>query len=487
MSAQRIVVVGAGGAGIPLAARLARAGREVVLVEAGQGAADAEARATAFGPAWTVRGGVPGSAHVWEYDALLQEGRPWRVARGRAFGGSTAVNGAYFQRPHPADFARWEAVAGAEWSYAACLPALRRLERDLDFGDAPVHGADGPVPVQRVGADDPLTRGFLAAAVDLGAVAEADKNGGGPSGAGLLPRNAVGAERWDTGLAYLPLLAGVEVLTDAEAVRVVVRGDRAVGVELIQAGTTRTIGAGEVVLCAGAVETPRLLRASGVGGPVGEGLSDHPAVSIAWRPRPGVVTTIRDAAWTAAWNPPAGEVAERALEYLFAVRSGASIVGGDPDAAGAIELRITLAEPVSRGRVAARGEPVAIRYGHLAEPADRQALRDGVRTGIRLLRSSALAWAVDADDAEQIEALDDAALDGWIVAGLGTALHASGTAAMGDPALGAEGVTDAHGRVRGIRGLRVADTSLLPSVPSRGTALVAVMIGERIAELMLGE
>lgn len=485
MTVQRIVVVGAGGAGIPLAARLARAGREVVLVEAGQGAADGEARAAAFGPAWTVRGGVPGSVHVWEYDALLQEGRPWRVARGRAFGGSTAVNGAYFQRPHPADFARWEAVAGPEWSYAACLPALRRLERDLDFGDAPVHGADGPVPVQRVGADDPLTGGFLAAAVDLGAVAEADKNGGGPSGAGLLPRNAVGAERWDTGLAYLPLLAGVEVLTDAEAVRVVVRGDRAVGVELDREGRPSIVAADEVVLCAGAVETPRLLLASGVGGPVGEGLSDHPAVSIAWRPRPGVATTIRDAAWTAAWNTPPGSIADAGLEYLFAVMPGAAIVGGDREAAGAIELRMTLAAPVSRGHVAARGEPYALHYGHLAAEPDRRAMREAVRGGIRLLRSPGLEWAVDASDADGIAALDDTTLDRWVAERLGTALHASGTARMGSE--GVPAVTDPHGRVRGIRGLRVADTSLLPVVPSRGTALAAVMVGERVAELMLAE
>ncbi|MDQ1129676.1 GMC family oxidoreductase [Microbacterium sp. SORGH_AS_0888] len=478
----RVVVVGAGGAGIPLAARLAGAGREVVLVEAGGRPADAAGRRAAFGPAWTVRAGIPGGAHVWEYDALLQEGRPWRVARGRAFGGSTAVNGAYFQRPHPTDFARWADAAGPEWSYDACLPALRRLERDLDLEETPVHGADGPVPVQRIGGDDPLTRGFLDAAVDLGAVREADKNGGGPSGAGLLPRNAVGAQRWDTGLAYAPLLGGVEVLADAEALRVIRRGDRAVGVELVQAGEIRTIGAEEVVLAAGAIETPRLLRASGVDRMVGEGLSDHAAVSIAWRPRAGVATTLRDAAWTAAWNPPAGGVAERGVEYLFAVRPGDSIVGGDPDAVGAIELRITLAEPDSRGRVSAREEAVAIRYGHLAAPADRRALRDAVRTGIRLLRSPALAWAVDADDAHGLETGEDAALDAWIGSRLGTALHASGTAAMGE-----RGVTDAHGRVRGMRGLRVADTSLLPVVPTRGTALAAVMVGERIAELMLAE
>ncbi len=495
MRPRRVVVVGAGAAGVPLAARLSLAGIETVLIEAG-GVADESTRAAAFGPAWTVRAGLPGGAHAWTYEALLQEGRPYRVARGRVVGGSSVVNGAYFQRPHPDDFARWAEMAGPDWSYEACLPALRRLERDLDFGADPVHGAQGPIPVQRVGAGEPLTTGFLAAAAALGAVPEPDKNAGGPSGAGLLPRNAIGGRRWDVARSYAPLLSGVELVADAEASRVLMRAGRAVGVEVTTRDGRRAVPADQIVLCAGAVETPRLLVASGVGVepgadgprwlPAGAGLSDHAAVTIAWSPRAVVRAPDLGAAWTAAWNAPGGAVSARAVEYLFAVLPTAAIITGDPGAMGPIELRIAMAEPGSRGTVAPRADPVALRYRHLSDAEDRRVLRDAVRLGARLLRADELGAAVATTDVDEVDLRDDDRADAWVAAHLGTALHACGTARMGDA--GDPGsVVDAHGRVHGVPGLRIADTSILPVVPSRGTSLAAVMVGERVAELLLAE
>ncbi|MBU4465432.1 MAG: GMC family oxidoreductase N-terminal domain-containing protein, partial [Actinobacteria bacterium] len=482
MSARRVVVVGAGGAGIPLASRLALAGVDVTLVEAGSCFATDAAREAALGPAWTVRAAMPGSRHAWTYPAELQDGRAWSIARGRILGGSTAVNGAYFQRPHPDDFARWAEVAGPEWSYSACLPALRRLERDLDFGADSVHGTAGPVPVQRADGNDVLTRGFLAASIAAGASAEADKNGGGESGVGLLPRNARGARRADSLRSYAALLSGVRICVDTDVVQVRSEHGRVSGVEVVADRGQKFLPADEVVLCAGAIETPRLLRASGIdaGGAVGAGLSDHAAVGIAWLPREGITLSEPVAGWTAAWNAPAGAVADRAVEYLFAVTPTAAIVMGDPDAGGPLDLRVTLTAPATRGRVSPRSDPVAVRYRHLSDAGDREALREAVRVGARLLRSSALADVVGWSSLDDVDVADDARLDAWVTAQLGTALHASSTARMGaadDPGA----VVDPHGRVFGIEGLRVADTSILPVVPSRGTALVAVMLGERIA------
>lgn len=503
MTPRRIVVVGAGGSGIPLAARLAEQGHEVVLLEAGPPGAASGDLAAAHGleHAWTVSEGLPDGALTWTYDAELFAGRPWRIARGRLLGGSTSVNGAYFQRPHPDDFAGWAAVAGAEWSYDACLPALRRLENDRDFGDDPVHGAEGPVPVARAGACDRVTRAFLAAAAEAGAHPEADKNGGGPSGAGLLPRNAVGAARWGVARAYAGLLAAASVEVHAGAVveRIVFRGSAAIGVEVTRAGETSFLAADEVIVSAGAIETPRLLQRSGIGDAsalpadtklvaerpgVGRGLSDHPALDIAWEPRPGVLSSDLDAAWTAAWNAPEGEVADAAVELLLAAKPTAAILSGRAAAAGPLDLRITLATPRSRGAVTAG----MIRYDYLARPEDLAALRSATRLAAILLRSEPMrqvvasaavpAW-VDAPASEE-------ASEEWIRGALGTALHSCGTARMGnedDP----DAVTDAHGRVHGATGLRVADASLLPAVPSRGTALAAVLIGERIAELIASE
>jgi choline dehydrogenase-like flavoprotein len=503
MTPRRIVVVGAGGSGIPLAVRLGEQGHEVILLEAGPtGAASGDiAAAHGLEHAWTVSQGLPDGALAWTYDAELFAGRHWRIARGRLLGGSTSVNGAYFQRPHPDDFAGWAAVAGQEWSYDACLPALRRLENDRDFGDDPVHGTSGPVPVGRTGGSDRVTAAFLAAAAEAGAHPEADKNGGGPSGAGLLPRNAVGPARWGVARAYAGVLAAasVEVRADTAVTRIVFRGDTAIGVDVTHSGETSFLAADEVIVSAGAIETPRLLQRSGIGDAstlstdvklvarrpgVGSGLSDHPALDIAWEPRAGVVSPELDAAWTAAWNAPAGSVADAAVEVLLAAKPTAAILSGRAAAVGPLDLRITLAAPLSRGAVA----PGMIRYDYLARPEDLAALRAAARLAARLLRSESMRQVVaSAAVPSWVDAAaSDEAADEWIRSALGTALHSCGTARMGqegDP----DAVTDGHGRVHGTTGLRVADASLLPVVPSRGTALTAVLIGERIAELIASE
>lgn len=483
MSTRRIVVVGAGGSGIPLAARLAQRGHDVVLLESGA--------AFAAEPAWTVRAGLPDAPSAFTYAAELTPGRAWRIARGRALGGSTAVNGAYFQRPDPADFAAWARQAGPEWTYSACLPALRRLESDRDYPAAPGHGDSGPVPVQRPDPSAPISGAFLAAAAAAGAASQPDTNDGGPSGAGPLPRNALGAQRFAVDTAYRELLGGVDVRTGVDVHAVLFRGRTAVGVAATCDGADRMIEADEVVLAAGAIETPRLLLRSGIGDAasidgsapavaarrgVGRNLSDHAAVDIAWRARPGVADPDGGAAWTAVWNAPAGALAAHPVEILLAVVPTAAIVTGDAAARGPLDLRVTLARPDSRGAVGLDPQ-CPIRYRHLSQPAEQESLDAAVRAARGILTSGEMA--------EVVGAVGEPA-GGDIRDSIGTALHSCGTARMG-PQADPDAVTDAHGRVHDVDRLRVADASILPRVPARGTALAAVLIGERIAELMATE
>ena len=246
---------------------------------------------------------MPGYPHNWAYLGHLTPDLPYLVARGRILGGSTALNGAYFVRATPGDFAAWADAGGADWSYESVLPAMRRLERDPAFADDPRHGDAGPIPIERAPLTDRLSGAFRAAALERGFADEPDKNVPGTPGVGPVPSSLHRGMRWNTGLAYLmPALQrpNLEIRGDARVVRVLIDGGRAVGVELADG---ERLMAREVVLAAGAIATPQLLMLSGVGPrnqlealgitvvadlPVGAAFSDHPDIAVGWRPRASV-------------------------------------------------------------------------------------------------------------------------------------------------------------------------------------------------------
>jgi choline dehydrogenase len=507
MGAHRVIVVGGGGSGVPFAVRLAQhPGIDVLLLEAGhawRGEHHApERHALHLRDASTVAAAMPGGELAWTYHTELLPGRDYTIARGMVLGGSTAVNGAYFMRAHPDDFADWAEATGEEWSYPNALPALRRLEHDRDFPADAVHGHDGSVPVVRPAQGDAITRAFVeAAASDLGHPFEPDKNAGGVSGVGALPTNALAGRRWSTASSYLASgePSSLTIRGGAHVRRVIIRGNRAIGVEFTTAGEFHREYADEVALCAGAVETPRLLMRSGIGSPrdgvpwvvdlpgVGTGLSDHPSVILNWKPVPGASSPRPSASWTAATNFSAPDGSARGdLEILLSVASNSYIVTGIPST-GTTGLRVALQTPISRGKVHPEPASRAISYGYLHDESDRDRLRFGVREGLRLLRSQAFASVVESVNVPEHDLMrDDRFADGWIAQNLGTSLHSSGTARMG-VASDQSAVLDSHGRVHGVDGLRVADTSALPHVPSRGTAATAVFLGERFAELRLSE
>jgi choline dehydrogenase len=516
------------------------AGRRVLLLEAGADHPRPEDFPATLRDAATLGAATPGHPANWTYAAQLAEDVSYPVVRGRVVGGSSALNGTYFIRGTAADFDGWAAAGNDLWSAAAVLPAFRRLEADADFGDEPGHGADGPVPVRRLPVDHPVTDAFAAACDDLGFPAEPDKNGGGPAGYGPIPVNVAGGVRVNTAMAYLAPRRGSPLLTvrgDSRVTRVVLAGGRAVGVQTAD-GVVR---ADEVVLAAGAVGTPHLLMLSGIGPAgqlraagvpvavdapgVGAEFSDHPDLYVTWQPSrrlpmprgmlplATVLNTAAEGSGETAdlevmpWLKPfrkvlldrsqgsafagVGEAVRRSAGTLRALR-GASLhrLLDQARRRDDLYLAVALQQEDSRGRLTlTSADPLVqprIEHRYLTEDSDRRRLRGGVRLAAELLRSAAFAPLVAERTGLPDEVLaDDRELDRWTRRHLATAIHLAGSARMGpDDDPGA--VVDQHLRVRGVDGLRVVDTSVMPRVTSRGPAATAVMIGERAAELMTG-
>lgn len=481
-----VVIVGGGSAGCALAGRLTEdPGRRVLLLESGPAVRSDAAFPEAVRRVSSLAASDPDGPHTWAFATELLPGRRTVIGRGRLLGGSSAVNGANHVRATRADLDSWPG-----WSYDAVLPSYVRGENDLDVR-GPGHGDAGPVPVVRPAGEllAGVTERFLDAAVRAGVPAEPDKNGDAPPGVGLMPANVRRGVRVNAAMAYLlPHLdrPNLTVRGDVTVAGVVLDGDRAVGVRDVDGAR---IDAGEVVLAAGSVVTPQLLALSGVGPAdalrtagvpvhhdrpgVGRGFSDHASVYVAFP-------------WSEALHPEAP--AAQAAAHLDSGFDGGDPAGDleillfarpfVPD--GPVHLMCALQRPESRGEITVCSpdprDPPRIAHHYLATESDRARLRIAVRRAGEILGAGGLALPA-------APTADDRALDAWIAAHLTTSAHLCGSAALG-PADDPDAVVDPELRVHGVAGLRVVDTSVLPTVPRRGPAATALMLGERAADLM---
>ncbi len=509
------VVVGAGSAGAVLAARLSEEpGRTVLLLEAGGWDDRPEIHRVDAAAAFALLGSEWSQEIDWGYRTEPGAGvadRAIPVARGKVVGGCSSVNALMWVRGNRADYDAWAAAGNPGWSYDELLPYFRRSEA-YDGGASELRGALGPIGVTRHHSPTPLARAFVAAAAELGQqAADTDYNGEVQDGYGFLYQTTQTrtGRRSSTATGYLhPSVnrTNLTVAVGARATRVLLSGDRAVGVEYVQDGELRRAEAGaEVILAAGAFESPKLLMLSGIG-PADE-LRRHGIAPV--RDLPGVGGNLQDHLFVPVCFQSAVEHPDGAMisEAGLFTRTGLQPEVDSPDLQftfGPIKFLppdapagqwegpgFTFAPigllPHSRGRVSLRdGDPASravVRAGYLEDGRDLDVLVEGVGIARELARTRAFDDFRGDELSPGKEAQTTAEVRAYVRANATTLWHPVGTCRMGtDP----DAVVDHRLRVHGVDGLRVADASVMPRIVAGNTNAPTIMIGEKAAALVAG-
>jgi choline dehydrogenase len=520
------VIVGGGTAGCVLAARLSEdPSRTVVMLEAGGRDNGRWIRIPAGFSKLLVD-----PRFNWRFETQPEDnvlGRTIVVPRGKGLGGSSSINGMIYVRGQAEDFDTWAQLGATGWSFEDVLPYFRKLEHFED-PDAPLRGRGGPMNVVRVSERFSIAEAFLESAEQAGYPRNSDYNGRTQEGFGYYQVAQKNGRRWSTADGYLRPSLGrrnLDVRTEAHVVGITFDGRRATGVRYRTGGAERHVMArNEVILTAGAVQSPHLLELAGVGNPavlqeagiavfhalpsVGKNYQDHYATRMNWRVSQRVTLNEAARGWrlslavaeyylrrqgilTLGTGLVHGFVRTRPdlatpdIQYFFMHASYANAADRRLDREPGMTIGVTQLRPASRGTIHVQMPdpftPPAIRPNFLASSLDQETLVEGMRIARRIVDQPALdayrAYEMNPGPGCQTDAewLDFARRNGQ------TIYHPVGTCAMGRSD---RAVVDERLRVRGLERLRVVDASVMPTLVSANTQAAVMMIAEKGADLI---
>ena len=525
------VIVGAGSAGCVLANRLsADPAVRVCLIEAGKKDTALMVRMPA-GVGSLIK---EANDHNWGFHTEPQahmDGRKLYWPRGKGWGGSSSINGMVYIRGHAGDYDQWGQMGLKGWSYADALPYFKRAE-SYERGANDFHGGDGPLSVSESPMREPVYKAFIEAGRQAGYPVTEDFNGAQQEGFGPYQRTIHKGERWSASFAYLRPIEGqrpnLKVISTGLVTRVLIEGGRAVGVEMVEAKgqMASTVRASrEVILCAGAVQSPQLLQLSGVGDPehlkklgidvkaaspnVGKNLQDHLDVTVihkmnqpisAYSMQKGMKKLFVGLRYLATQTGPGSDNFLQAGAFLKS-RSGLEMPdiqlhlvnaimmnhGNHQPTEDGYTVHACQLRPDSRGTVALKSadpfDHPAIDPNYLAAEEDRRAMREAVK----MVRDICKQTSLQAYNAGEImpgaSVASDTEIDAFIRAKGETIYHPVGTVSMG---VNATSPVDGDLKVRGVDGLRVVDASVMPTLIGGNTNAPTIMVAEKAADLIRG-